>query len=214
MLKLYSYFRSSAAYRARIALHWKELKFEYIPIHLVKDGGHQNSPAYRKINPMGHVPALDHDGFLVAETMAIVQYLDDIFPEKRLIPTSPQDKARVLQICEIINSGIQPLQNLKVTQYLENAFHFPKPESERFLRHWISDGMKNLERVLEQTAGSYCFGGQVTAADAFLVPQCFAARRFGIDLEQFPNIAHANANAIALAAFQQAHPEKQPDYAP
>src|SRR6185312_13094333 len=112
MLKLYSYFRSSASYRVRIALHWKALKFEYIPIHLVKDGGEQLKAEYRKINPMAHVPALDHDGFLVAESMAIIQYLDEVFPSAKLFPSLPEDRARVMQICEIVNSGIQPLQNL------------------------------------------------------------------------------------------------------
>src|SRR6185436_1044105 len=97
MMKLYSYFRSSASYRVRIALHWKELKFEYVPVHLVK--GDQLSAEFRKINPMAHVPALEHDGFLIAESVAIIQYLDDVFPEKRLLPTSPRDKAQVLQIC-------------------------------------------------------------------------------------------------------------------
>jgi maleylacetoacetate isomerase len=214
MLKLYSYFRSSASYRARIALHWKELKFEYVPVHLVKDGGQQFSAEFRKINPMGHVPALVHDGFLVAESVAIVQYLDDIFPQKPLLPKTAQDKAAVLQICELINSGIQPLQNLKVTKYLEGACGLPKAKADEFARHWISDGLNNLEKLLERTAGTYCFGGEVSAADAFLVPQCFASRRFGVSLDDYPIISRVYAQASALDAFKRAHPEKQPDYQP
>ncbi len=213
MLKLYSYFRSSASYRVRIAMHFKELKFEYIPVHLVKDGGQQNSVEFRRVNPMGHVPALDHDGFLVAESMAIIQYLDDLYPERRLFPASPRDKAAVIQVCEILNSGIQPLQNLKVIKELETGFGLTKPDTERFVKHWILDGLTNLERVLEKTAGSFCFGGSVTAADCFLIPQCFASRRFGIDVETFfPTISRVNTNALKLEAFAKAHPEKQVDF--
>jgi maleylacetoacetate isomerase len=212
MLKLYSYFRSSASYRARIALHWKGLKFEYLPIHLVKDGGQQLSVEYRKINPMGHVHALIHDGFLIAETVAIFQYLEDVFPALPLFPKNPRDKALVLQICEIINSGIQPLQNLKITKSLETGYGLPKTQAEEFTRHWIADGMGNLERLLERTAGTFCFGGEVTAADAFLVPQYFSARRFGVKVEDYPILSRVNAAATALAPFKDAHPEKQPDF--
>ena len=212
MLKLYSYFRSSASYRVRAALHWKELPFEYLPIHLVKDGGKQNSAAYRKVNPMGHVPALDHDGFLLTESMAIIQYLDDIFPGKNLFPSEPRERAEVTRICELINSGIQPLQNLKVIKFLESGFGLSSSDSSRFVAHWLRDGLANLDQVLEKTAGTYCIGGEITAADCFLVPQCFAARRFGVDAEEFPNVNRVNANALKLAAFQRAHPEQQPDF--
>jgi len=213
MLKLYSYFRSSASYRVRAALHWKGLEFEYLPVHLIKDGGQQNRPEFRKINPMGHVPALDHDGFLVSESVAIIQYLDDAFPGKNLFPMAPRDRAQVLQLCELINSGIQPLQNIKVGKYLEAEFGLSNADTGRFTQHWIQDGLANLERLLAQTAGSYCFGGEVTAADCFVVPQCFAARRFGVNPDDFPNLSRVNANAIQLTAFQRAHPEAQPDFA-
>lgn len=210
MLKLYSYFRSSASYRARIALHLKDLPFEYLPIHLVK--GEQKSAKFIEINPMKHVPALVDGDFLVAETVAIFQYLDDMFPQKPLFPKTPREKALVMQICEIVNSGIQPLQNLKVTKMLEAQYGFSKEQGDGFVRHWISEGFAGLEALLERTAGTYAFGGSVTAADAFIVPQCFAARRFNIDLEKFPCIARVNANAVQLEAFKKAHPEKQPDY--
>ena len=212
MLKLYSYFRSSASYRVRIALHWKRLKFEYLPVHLVKDGGQQNLPEFRRINPMGHVPALDHDGFLLSESMAIIQYLDDVFPQHSLLPVNPRDKAQVLQLCEMVNSGIQPLQNMKVQKLLEQGFQLSKADSDAFVRHWIQDGCAKLEKVLEGTAGTYCFGGEVTAADAFVIPQCFAARRFGVGIEQFANLARILENAGKVEAFQKAHPERQPDF--
>jgi maleylacetoacetate isomerase len=212
MIKLYNYFRSSASYRVRIALHWKELKFEYIPVHLVKDGGQQNGAEYRRVNPMGHVPALDHDGFVVAESVAIIQYLDDLYPEKRLVPVDPRAKAGVLQLCEMFNSGIQPLQNLKVIKWLESELHAPKAESDRFVRHWMEAGFASVEKVLERTSGTYSVGNEVSAVDCFLVPQCFACRRFGVDVDAYPHLARVNANALRIGAFQRAHPEKQPDY--
>lgn len=213
MLKLYSYFRSSASYRVRIALHWKELPFEYIPVHLVKDGGQQNRPEYRKINPMGHVPALDDGGFLVAESMAIVQYLDAIHPNKPLFPKDPKACAMVTQICEIVNSGIQPLQNLKVTKTLEKDFGLDEATSKRWTKLWIESGLANLEQVLKKTAGQFCVGDQVSAADAFLIPQCFSSRRFGVRVDDYPTIARIEAAANELVPFQKAHPEKQPDFA-
>lgn len=214
MLKLYSYFRSSASYRVRIGLNLKGLKYEYIPVHLAKDGGEQNKAAYRAVNPMGHVPALEHDGNLILESMAILDYLDAVYPTVRLFPSTPLERAKVVQLCEVINSGIQPLQNLKVLRELEASFGQSKADTERWLRHWITDGFKNLEQMLSKTAGTYSYGGQVTAVDLFLVPQCFAAKRFNVVLENFPHIHRVNDNCLKLEAFQKAHPEKQPDFAP
>jgi maleylacetoacetate isomerase len=212
MLKLYSYFRSSASYRVRIALHWKHLGFEYIPIHLVKDGGQQFSAQYCAVNPAAKVPTLDHDGFFLAESVAIIDYLDRIFPERALWPTDPRARARVLQICEIINSGIQPLQNLRTTNYLERDMALGKEGSARWMKHWIHDGLAALEKVLEGSAGTYAFGGEVTAADAFIIPQCFSSRRFGVRIEDYPVLARVEARCLALPEFRAAHPEAQPDY--
>jgi maleylacetoacetate isomerase len=214
MLKLYSYFRSSASYRVRIALHWKGLEFTYLPIHLLKEGGQQNLEEYRLVNPMGHVPALDHNGFLVGESVAIVDYLDRVFPQRPLFPTSPRERAQVLQLVEILNSGIQPLQNLKVNQFLEKEFQHSKADVERWNQHWIEKGLTSLERLLEKTAGTHCLGDEITAADCFLIPQCFSSRRFGVKIEQFPVMARLEKEALKLEAFQKAHPERQPDYAP
>lgn len=213
MLKLYSYFRSSASYRVRIALHWKNLSFDYIPVHLVKDGGEQRQASYRRVNPMAQVPALEHDGFVVAESMAILTYLDDVFASKPLFPREAKARAQVVQICEILNSGVQPLQNLKVTQYLERQMAQAKPAVDGWLKHWVSEGLASLERLLEKTAGSYSYGGEVSAADCYLIPQCFSSRRFGIRIEDYPVIARVEANALKLDAFQKAHPEHQPDFA-
>ncbi len=213
-MKLYNYFRSSASYRVRIALHHKGLDFEYVPVHLVKDGGQQHLPAYLKINPMGHVPTLEHNGLILGESMAILQYLEAIHPEQPLFPVSVGARAQVLQISELINSGIQPLQNLKVIKELEQNFGLSKADTERFVRHWILDGMSKLEQLVEGKSGAFLFGDTLTAADCFLVPQCFAARRFGVDVAMFPNLNRANASALLLKSVQLAHPESQPDYQP
>jgi maleylacetoacetate isomerase len=214
MIKLYSYFRSSASYRVRIALNHKGLPYEYIPVHLIKDGGQQKQESFLKINPMGHVPALDHDGFLVTESMAIFDYLDLVFPSVRLFPTESHARAKVISLCETINSGIQPLQNLKVFAALKSDFGQTDEDVSRWAKHWIGDGMAKLEKMLEKTASTYSFGGTVSAVDCFLIPQCFASKRLGVDPVQFPTIARINENCLKLPAFQAAHPEKQPDYAP
>ena len=212
MLKLYCYFRSSASYRVRIALHWKELPFEYIPVHLVRNGGEQHSAEFRRINPMGHVPALDHDGFLVTESVAIIDYLDSVSPTRRMFPADPRKRATVLQICELLNSGIQPLQNLKVHKELETKYGLSKDQVVAWTHHWITAGFESLERTLEKTAGTFCVGNDVTAAECFLIPQCFAARRFGVRIEDYPLIERIEAAAIKLAAFKRAHPSVQPDF--
>lgn len=212
MLKLYSYFRSSASYRVRIGLHLKGLKFDYAPVHLIKDGGQQNHPEFRRVNPMGHVPALVHDGFTVSESMAILLYLDQVFPERPLFPTEARDRARVIQLCEFVNSGIQPLQNIKVTNALEASYGQSKADVSRWIKHWVENGLASLEKALEGTAGTYAFGGEPGAVDCFLVPQLFAARRFGVVVEQFPVIHRVDAAAVRLPAFRAAHPETQPDF--
>lgn len=214
MLKLYSYFRSSASYRVRIALNWKGLHFDYIPVHLLKNGGEQHQSTFRGLNPMGHVPALEHDGFVIAESMAIIEYVDMLFTRKPLFPMEPRDRARVLQICEIINSGIQPLQNLKVNQLLEAEFGQSKTNVEKWNRHWIEKGFSSLEKILQGCSGTYTYGGDFTAADCFLVPQCFTARRFGVRVEDYPNIARVEESLLKWPEVQAAHPQKQPDFVP
>ncbi len=214
MLKLYTYFRSSASYRVRIALNWKRLDFETLPVHLLKNGGQQNTLEYRRLNPMGHVPALDDNGFLVTESMAILDYLDRKFPQQPLFPQAAERRAEVMQICEMINSGIQPIHNLKVNQFLEKEFGLQKVDIEKWNKHWIFSGLSSLEQFLSNTAGNYCVGDTISAADAFLVPQCFSARRFGVDTKSFPIIHRLDLTAAKLDEFERAHPENQPDYFP
>lgn len=217
MLRLYSYYRSSCSYRVRIALGLKGLPYEYVPVHLVAEGGQQYKESYLSRNPVGEVPTLevlDETGKLIAtvsQSVAILEYLEEVFPQPALLPKTPEARAKVRQIVEIINSSIQPIQNLKVMNRLQAQFHVEKSATVEWCRHWIERGFQGLEKILQQTAGQHAFGDQVTLADAAIVPQEYNARRFQIDMGTYPMIQRVCAQANALTAFQQAAPEKQPD---
>jgi maleylacetoacetate isomerase/maleylpyruvate isomerase len=210
-LKLYNYFRSSASYRVRIALHHKDLAFEYIPVHLVKNGGEQCSPEYRKLNPMMHVPTLIDGDFVLAESMAIFNYLDATSPKAPMFPADAKLRARTIQICEIVNSGIQPYQNLKVTtDFDKNGWDIE--QRNKWVQKWVVAGLQSLEEVVSKSAGRFAVGGDVTAADAFIVPQLFSARRFKVDTGAYPTLSRIEKTANELPAFKKAHPEAQPDF--
>jgi len=209
---LYSYYRSSASYRVRIALNLKGIKYEYRPIHLLKNGGEQFSADYRRLNPMSQVPCLIHNDRPIGQSMAICEYLDNITQQPRLFPLDPFDRAMVMQICEGFNSGIQPLQNTSVTGALEKKYGFTKAQLTEWIQHWNQKGLGGVEDLLKKTAGEYCLGDEVTAADCFLVPQVFSAKRFGVDLTPFPHIRRIEEAANRLEAFQLAQPSRQPDF--
>ena len=210
--KLYNYFRSSASYRVRIALHHKGIPFEYIPVHLVKNGGEQKTAEYRKLNPMGHVPTFAHDDFVLAESLAIISYLDHVWPKIPMLPAHPRLRARTIQICEIVNSGIQPYQNLKVIQDFEKNIGWDAAQREKWVHRWVVPGMQSLEDLVKTTAGIYSVGDDITAADALVVPQMFSARRFNVDTSQFHTLTRIEETANQLDSFQKAHPQAQPDY--
>ncbi|TNE52187.1 MAG: maleylacetoacetate isomerase [Deltaproteobacteria bacterium] len=216
-LRLYSYFRSSCSYRVRIALGLKGLEYEYVPVHLLQDGGQQFSDSYLQRNPVAEVPTLEvlnEAGDVVAtvsQSVAIMEYLEECYPEPALLPSEPADRAKVRQLVEVVNSSIQPIQNLKVMKKLMAQFDVERPVAVEWAAYWIELGFKGLEKLLVQTAGTYSFGDQLTLADAALVPQEYNARRFKIDMEQFPTIARVCEAAKALPAFQNAAPESQPD---
>ncbi|MBC7742412.1 MAG: maleylacetoacetate isomerase [Bdellovibrionaceae bacterium] len=211
-LTLYNYFRSSTSYRVRIALHLKNLKFEYIPVHLINEGGEQNNPEYRKINPTGGVPTLMHDQKAISQTVAILEYLDEAFPEtQRLYPSDPFAKAKVRQLCENINADIHPLTNLKVTQYLEHQLNTTPEQRTQWSHKWIQDGLAATEKVMATTAGEYSYGDSVTAADIFLVTQLFSAHRIGVDIKNYKTLSRINDRCLALDAFKKAHPHLQID---
>lgn len=210
-LKLYSYFRSSASYRVRIALGLKKLNYEYIPVHLLKNGGEQRSDKYKTVTPTAKVPTLVHGDFSISESVAIVDYLESIQPEPPLFPKDAKKRAEIIRFCEVINSGIQPLQNLSVNQYLEAKVPSQPDLKNEWNKHWIASGLEIVESLLSQHAGTYAYGNSVTAADCFLIPQVFASKRFGVDLAPFPNIRRVSEACESLEAFKKAHPSVQPD---
>lgn len=211
-LKLYNYFRSSTSYRVRIALEIKQLSYEYIPVHLLNNGGEQNHAEYRKLNPMGGVPTLQHSKFLLAQSYAIIEYLDEAFPQTyKLFPTQLQQKAKVREFCQIISSDVHSYGNLKTFQYLEKNYHVN--EEGRFLwaQNWFGQGLTACEELLKKTSGLYSFGDTLTAADPFLVSTLFTANRYQVDLTGFPLINKVNERCLKLSEFQKAHPFRQPD---
>ncbi|HTL13247.1 MAG TPA: maleylacetoacetate isomerase [Bdellovibrionota bacterium] len=211
-LKLYSYFRSSCSYRVRIALHYKGLHFETQAVHLVKDGGAQKREDYLRINPMAQVPALQiEDGRVLTQSTAILEYLEERWPKPALAPRDPWERAKAREIAQMINSGIQPIQNLSLNKELTARFHAGEDQIVQWNRFWIQKGLAAIERQLAHTAGTYCVGSQLSWADVCLVPQVYNARRFALDLSPFPCVARIDATCTALPAFAAAHPDKQPD---
>ena len=210
-LLLRSYWRSSCSWRVRIALNMKGLAFETLPVHLVKDGGEQHGDEHRQHNPMRELPVLVVDGQPIAQSVAILEYLEETHPSPSLLPASPLDRARVRQMAEIINSGIQPVQNLRVMQRLGREFDVPKPEQVAWSKGWIEFGFDALYGLVEQHSGLYAFGDSVTMVDLCLIPQLYNARRFAVDLEKYPLFLEIEQRLSQLPAFVDAHPDQQPD---
>lgn len=212
-MKLYTYFRSSAAYRVRIALNLKGLNYEAVPVHLLKDGGQQRQEEYRKINPSGLVPAFQDERITLTQSMAIIEYLDERFPAVPLMPHDAPGRARVRELAQIIACDIHPLNNLRVLRHLVHELKLSEEAKTEWIQHWVREGLAGLEAHLarDPAAGPFCHGASPTMADCFLVPQVFNAQRFGIDVQAYPNIARINAHCVELPAFAAAHPSKQPD---
>ncbi len=208
---LHGYWRSSSAWRVRIALAWKGIEHDVRPVHLVADGGQQHTPAYRQLNPLREVPTLVIDGHVLTQSVAIIEYLDETRPEPPLLPRSALERARARRLVEAVNSGVQPLQNLRVLQHLGSRLGLDADATGAWARHWISFGFEGLERLLRETAGTCALGDEVTIADLFLVPQVYNARRFGVDLAPYPTIVRLDAALSARPAFAAAHPDRQPD---
>ena len=211
-MRLYTYWRSSAAYRVRIALGLKGIPFESVPVHLVRGGGEQHDAAYKRLNPGGRVPTLEVDGQVIQQSMAILEWLEETHPTPRLLPADALGRARVRGLAQMVVSDIQPLQNISVTRYLRDEAGWDGERIASWLRHWISRGMSALEQALDDRAtGQLCHGDSPTLADLCLVPQCYASRRFGVDVAAYPRIAAIERRCLALPAFGVAAPEAQPD---
>jgi maleylpyruvate isomerase len=212
-MKLYSYFRSSAAYRVRIALNLKNLPYEYAPVHLLRDGGEQLKPAYRKLNPDAILPTLVDGDNVLQQSLAIIEYLEETHPQPPLLPKAPADRAYVRSIALQVACEIHPLNNLRVLKYLKHTVGAEEAAKDEWYRHWIETGFATLEAHLAGDArtGAFCFGDTPTLADACLVPQVFNAQRFKIDVTQFPTIQRIHDHASTLDAFARAAPGVQPD---
>lgn len=212
-LRLYSYWRSSAAYRVRIGLNLKGLRYEILPVHLVRDGGEQNTPEFRETNPQGFVPVLQHGNRHYRQSLAILEYLDETWPQPALLPALSRDRARVRSIAQMIACDVHPLNNLRVLRYLEAEWGVPQPERDEWVRHWIVQGLAAVEATLDDhpATGEFCEGDQPTIADCCLVPQLYNARRFGVDMQRFPTISRIERACLALPAFDVARPERQAD---
>jgi maleylpyruvate isomerase len=212
-LKLYTYWRSSAAFRVRIALNLKGLAYESVPKHLLRNGGEQRAHDYLELNPQGLVPALDDDGTLVTQSLAICEYLEEIHPEPRLLPGDAVARAQIRAMALSVACEIHPLQNLGVLQYLRGELSQSDEAVNRWARHWTSRGFRALEQWIGRcsTDGRHCHGSGVTLADVFLLPQVFNARRVQLELTPFPRLAAVAAHLETLPAFDAARPEVQPD---
>jgi maleylacetoacetate isomerase len=215
-LRLYSYWRSSAAYRVRIALNLKGLAHEIVPVHLVRDGGEQHRADYLGLNPQGLVPTLQHRQRVVRQSMAIIEYLDETFPDAPLLPATARERAHVRGLAQVIACDIHPLGNLRVLQHLEREFNATAEQKEAWIRHWLALGLEAVESLLatSPSTGEFCEGETPGMADCLLVPQVYNARRFKLDLEPYPTIRRIDAHCLALEPFQRAAPEAQPDAPP
>lgn len=213
-IKLYGYWRSSASYRVRITLNLKQLEYETIPVHLAKDGGEQHKSEYHALNPAQLVPTLvdDDDDIILNQSMAIIEYLDERYPAHcSLMSRHIMDRARIRSLAQDIACDIQPLANLRVLNYLSDNLAATDEDKGLWARHWIEKGFEGIEKRIQNTAGEYCFGFDLSMADVCLVPQVYNARRFGVDMQPFPVISRITEHCNKLGAFIDAMPENQPD---
>lgn len=210
-MKLYSYFRSSASFRVRIALNLKGVAYETVPVHLVKAEHHADD--YLAKNAQGLVPALElDDGTVIGQSMAILDYLECAYPDTPLLPKDPKDRAVVLSLCHLIACDTHPINNLRVLKYLTGTLGISDNQKQDWYAYWIRLNFTALEQELKTHSGHYCFGDTPTLADCCLVPQVYNANRFKVDLTEFPTILAVVKHCHQLDAFIKASPEKQPDF--
>jgi len=214
-MRLYGFWRSTATWRVRIALGYKGVEFEYVPVHLRRGGGEQHTPAFRRKNPMGHVPVLECDdeghGLRLAESMAILEYLEERYPDPPLLPADRRLRARARQLALLVVSAIQPLQNTRVQLYVKEQL---RADEDAWTRHWVTSGLTALDALTNETAGEFSVGNTLSVADVCLVPQLAFARRFRIDLGPYPTLLRVEEACAPLPAFVAAHADRQIDAEP
>jgi maleylpyruvate isomerase len=213
MLKLYNYYRSSASFRVRIALNFKGLNYDYVPVHLTKGGGQQFASEFKSLNADALIPVLDDDGRVLTQSLAIIEYLDETHPEPPLLPASPVDRAYVRGFALTIACEIHPLNNLRVLRYLVKELGASEDSKNTWYRHWVEQGLAALETrvVSERRSGRHVLGDQVGLADVVLVPQVFNAKRFDCRLDHVPTLMRIFDHCMELPAFADAQPSRQPD---
>jgi maleylpyruvate isomerase len=213
MIKLYNYFRSSASYRVRIALNFKGLPYEYVPVHLLKDGGQQLAPSFRTLNPDSLTPVLDDEGQVLTQSLAIIEYLEETRPLPPLLPRTAVERAYVRSIALAIACEIHPLNNLRVLRYLVKTLGLSEEQKNTWYRHWVEQGLASLETrlVAEARNGLYALGDAITIADVVIVPQIFNAQRMDCNLGSVPTVMRIFDHCMQLPAFIDAQPSAQPD---
>ncbi|MFL9877790.1 maleylacetoacetate isomerase [Herbaspirillum rhizosphaerae] len=212
-IHLYSYFRSSASYRVRIALNLKGQSYDTVPVHLVNNGGEQFAPAFSALNPQSLVPVMEEDGRHITQSLAMLEYLEERFPTPALLPSGLLDRAHVREISLAIACDIHPLNNLRVLRMLKQELGVSEEVKQQWIQHWVKLGFAALEQQLAASPqrGRFCFGDTPTMADCCLIPQIFNARRFEVDMTPYPTLAAIDEACGQLKAFQLAQPSAQPD---
>ncbi|MBB4132431.1 maleylacetoacetate isomerase [Xanthomonas sp. 3075] len=213
-LELFSYWRSSAAYRVRIGLQLKGLAYVAHPVHLVRDGGEQHAPTYAQLNPQQLVPTLRHGAVVIPQSLAILEYLEDAFPDSaRLLPAAAAERARVRALAQVIACDVHPLNNLRVTQFFERQWRLDAGQRQGWARHWMECGFAALEAQLanDPHTGMFCHGNNPGLADCVLIPQLYNAHRFAVELSPYPTLRRIEQACLALPAFDAARPETQLD---
>lgn len=211
-MRFHGYFRSSSAYRCRIAFNLKGVAPDFVSVHLRRDGGRQKTPDYRALNPQALVPALEIDGAVLTQSLAIIEWLDETHPGPRLIPADPLERAHVRAFAQAIACDIHPLHNLRVLDALKSGFGADQAACDAWCQRWITEGLTACEGLLAtRPETDFCFGGTPTLADICLIPQIFSAKRFGANISGLTRITRIAATCEALTAFAAAHPARQPD---
>jgi len=212
-MKFHGYFRSSSSYRCRIAFNLKGVDYDFVSVHLVKDGGQQKTDAYKTINPQGLVPTLQTDLGDLTQSPAILEWLDETFPDPKLLPSNAFERARVRAFTQVIACEIHPLQNLRVLQFIKETYGQDQDGVNTWCQRWIGDGLAACEALLGKSndGADFCFGDTPGMGDVYLMPQVFSAARFGVDMSKFPIINRVADTCSKVEAFDLAHPAKQPD---